>query len=370
MPLGDVLNLQRGYDITRREQRSGDVPVVSSGGISSYHDEAISSGPGVVIGRKGTLGRTFFLSGPYWPHDTTLWVEDFKGNDERYVYYLLRSIDFKRFDVGSANPTLNRNHVHPLEVALPPIEEQRGIAATLGALDDKIDSNRRTIDLLDQLAFALWRKASSTGSTRTPASELIAAGKLTIGDGYRAKNSELGSNGLPFVRAANLRDGFDLNIADRLGDDGVARAGDKVSRPGDVVFTSKGTVGRFAYVSQATPPMVYSPQLCYWRSLDPDALPPEVLFYWLRGDEALAQLNALKGQTDMADYVSLRDQRGMWMSLPAPTTVHQVTADLAALLQSAGARRSEIGTLTALRDTLLPELLSGRIRVPEAREAV
>jgi type I restriction enzyme S subunit len=108
---GDVTTLQCGFDITKDVQaRDGSVPVISSGGISSYHDESKADGPGVVIGGKGTLGRVYFVEGPYWPHDTTLWVKDFKGNDPRFVYYALRSIDPGNLNVDSASPTLNRNH--------------------------------------------------------------------------------------------------------------------------------------------------------------------------------------------------------------------------------------------------------------------
>ena len=81
-------------------------------------------------------------------------------------------------------------------------------------------------------------------------SDLIADGKLAIGDGYRAKNSELGSEGLPFARAGNINEGFHFEAADRFPEGELGRVGDKVSQPGDVVFTSKGTVGRLAFVSK------------------------------------------------------------------------------------------------------------------------
>lgn len=142
---GSVVELQRGFDITKSEQSlAGGVPVVSSGGVSSYHDRSMAEGPGVVIGRKGTLGRVHFVQGEYWPHDTTLWVKDFKGNDPRFVYYSLQQLDTDHFNVGSASPTLNRNHVYPLPVRWPEsLKIQRAIAEVLGALDDKIAANER-----------------------------------------------------------------------------------------------------------------------------------------------------------------------------------------------------------------------------------
>ncbi|HHA2074368.1 TPA: restriction endonuclease subunit S, partial [Enterobacter ludwigii] len=66
--IGEQVTLQRGFDITKKDQVEGNIPVVSSGGISSYHNEAKVSGPGVVLGRKGSLGTVFYIDGPYWPH--------------------------------------------------------------------------------------------------------------------------------------------------------------------------------------------------------------------------------------------------------------------------------------------------------------
>jgi type I restriction enzyme S subunit len=156
--IGDVVTLQRGFDITRAQQRPGPVPVISSGGISGWHNEAISDGPGVVLGRKGTLGRTYFVQSGYWPHDTTLWVRDFKGNDPRFVYFFFSALDFRYLDVGSVNPTLNRNHVHPLPAVWPPLYEQQAIAGVLGALDDKISCNGTLARLLEERVAALFAR--------------------------------------------------------------------------------------------------------------------------------------------------------------------------------------------------------------------
>jgi type I restriction enzyme S subunit len=130
--LGDIVTFQRGFDITKAQQTPGDVPIVSSSGVSSYHNAYKQQAPGVVIGRKGTLGKVHFLSCNYWPHDTTLWVKDFKGNDPRMVYYFLQTMQLENFDTGSSNPTLNRNHLHKITTFFPTEKSiQRKIAATL-----------------------------------------------------------------------------------------------------------------------------------------------------------------------------------------------------------------------------------------------
>lgn len=157
-----------------------------------------------------------------------------------------------------------------------------------------------------------------TGKTRRYAvADLLAAGKLIIGDGYRAKNDELSPTGLPFVRAGNINNGFSFDGGDCFPLEALNRVGNKVSEAGDVVFTSKGTVGRFALVRPTTPRFVYSPQLCFWRALDRDLIDPGYLYYWMSSSrEFFLQYKGVAGQTDMAEYVSLTDQRKMHITLP------------------------------------------------------
>jgi type I restriction enzyme S subunit len=157
--IGEQLTLQRGFDITKKQQVPGDVPVVSSGGVASYHNESKVQGPGVVLGRKGTLGTVFYIEEDYWPHDTSLWVKDFKGNNPRFVYYFFRSIatTIKKMDVGAANPALNRNHVHPMEVKWPVRKVQDRIVQILSKLDDKIELNHQTNQTLEHIAQAIFK---------------------------------------------------------------------------------------------------------------------------------------------------------------------------------------------------------------------
>src|SRR5262249_25537096 len=164
----------------------------------------------------------------------------------------------------------------------PPLPEQRAIAHMLGTLDEKIELNRRMSETLEAMARALFQSwFVKFNPARAEAADLMRQRVLEISDGYRAKNSELGEPGLPFIRAGDLSNGFDTRGADVLLSDSVAKARDKLSRPGDVAFTSKGTIGRFARVTQFTQPFVYSPQVCFWRSLDRQRLEPTILYCWM-----------------------------------------------------------------------------------------
>ena len=189
-------------------------------------------------------------------------------------------------------------------------------------------------------------------SERHQVQYLIDESVLEVGDGYRAKQAELADQGLPFARAANIDGGFRFDGAELLGWPAVKKAGSKVSQPGDVVFTSKGTVGRFALVSKDTPRFAYSPQLCYWRSLDPEVLHPRYLYFWMNSWDFYAQVTAVKGQTDMADYVSLRDQRRMEVPIPLLAEQRRIADVLGALDDRIEVNRRMNRTLEAMAQAL------------------
>ncbi|WP_411872327.1 restriction endonuclease subunit S [Vulcanococcus limneticus] len=182
--------------------------------------------------------------------------------------------------------------------------------------------------------------------------DLIALGKLCIGDGYRAKNSELGSAGIPFARAGDINGGFHFKSGDHLPEGDAWKAGNKLSQVGDVVFTSKGTVGRFGYVADSIQKFVYSPRLCFWRSLDRNAIDPGFLFYWVQSKEFYQQYKSVSQKTDMAEYVSLSDQRSMEITLPFPGQQKAIAHILGTLDDKIELNRKTNETLEAMAKAL------------------
>ena len=119
--LQDLLVLQRGFDLPAQDRVPGAFPIIAASGPSGTHAEAMAKGPGVVTGRSGVLGRVFLELDDHWPLNTTLWVKEFRGATACYAYEVLRLLDFKAFNAGSAVPTLNRNHIHGLPYVIPPV---------------------------------------------------------------------------------------------------------------------------------------------------------------------------------------------------------------------------------------------------------
>ena len=155
--LGEVVNFRRGHDLPRSKMVEGDVPVIGSNGAIGSHNESTTSAPCITIGRSGNVGKPHLSNVDSWAHNTTLYIDDYKGNDSFFVYHFLKTLELENFRGGSAVPTLNRNHIHPIEVTLPPLPEQKAIAHILGTLDDKIELNRRMNATLEGMAQALFK---------------------------------------------------------------------------------------------------------------------------------------------------------------------------------------------------------------------
>ena len=157
--LGELIVLQRGHDLTGGERRPGSVPVIGSAGQNGFHDTVRCKGPGLTVGRSGaSIGVVTYVKEDFWPHNTALYVKDFKGNDPAFIAALLRSLDLKSLNSGSAQPSLNRNFVYPVRVRVPRPSIQRRIADILSAYDDLIGNNSRRIAILEDMARRLFEE--------------------------------------------------------------------------------------------------------------------------------------------------------------------------------------------------------------------
>ena len=157
--LGEVAPLQRGFDLPVNQMTPGPYPVVMSNGIGGWHSKYMVKGPGVVTGRSGTIGSLHYIEQNFWPHNTSLWVTSFNGNEPRFIYWLYASIGLERFGSGSGVPTLNRNDVHDLRVGFPcDVAEQRRIGTFFSRLDTLITLHQRKLELLQNIKKSLLDK--------------------------------------------------------------------------------------------------------------------------------------------------------------------------------------------------------------------
>lgn len=154
--LGELIEFQRGYDLPKTKAVLGKYKVITSNGIMTYHNEK-KSGPSIVIGRSGTIGKPQLIEEDFWPHNTTLFAKDLKGNNIKYLYYLLINLNIDKMKSGSNIPTLNRNHLHPLEIyAEIDVKIQEKIANILCVIDKKIIINKKINNELEQLSKTIY----------------------------------------------------------------------------------------------------------------------------------------------------------------------------------------------------------------------
>ncbi len=360
--LDQVVRLKRGFDLPEPERVPGPFPVLGSSGVSGWHNEGPISGPGVTIGRSGaSIGVATYWSGTYWPLNTTLFVEDFCGNDPRYIYYLLHNIDFRSYNSGSAQPSLNRNYIANVRVSLPKLGEQQAIAAVLGALDDKIAVNERIADCSHRLALLRYSEAT-VGYKSVPLSSLV---DPILGGTPDRKVSEYWGPGVPWASAKDVaacQYGTLITTAEEI--TAVAVTGSKRFRPvpkGAVLLTARGTVGAVARVCQETS----LNQSCY--AMLPRTVPSAVLY--------LTVLSAVDQMLNVAHgsvFSTLNMKSFDHLQAPALSSseLDRLESIVAPLLEQVELRLRENQSLAQLRDTLLPKLMSGELRVRDAERMV
>ena len=158
--LGDYVDFLYGKSLPARRRRAGSVPVFGSAGRVGSHDQALVKGPGVIVGRKGTIGAVHWSDDDFYPIDTTYYVVP-KNEDElrrRYLYYLLNTLPLRNMNTDAAVPGLNRSNALSLHVTIAPPPIQDSIIGVLSAYDRLIDNNRRRIRLLERAARLLYRE--------------------------------------------------------------------------------------------------------------------------------------------------------------------------------------------------------------------
>ncbi|HMC66740.1 MAG TPA: restriction endonuclease subunit S [Gemmataceae bacterium] len=368
--------------------------------MTGWHDEAKCRGPGVTVGRSGaSFGVVSFTRNDYWPLNTVLFATDFHGNDERFIYYLLKTIDFSGYNTGSAQPSLNRNHLRHISVRVPVPPEQRAIAGVLGALDDKIEQNRRTSAALERLARAVFRawfvdfepvKAKAAGAAGFPSMPQPVFDALPTG----IVDSELGPvpdgwevKPLPAIFDINpprqLRKGElapylemkDMPTAGHAPDDWIERAAGSGMRfkNGDTLvarITPCLENGKTALVDFLNNGQIGWGSTEYIVLRPNEPLPPIFAYCLARTNEfrdyAIQNMTGTSGRQRVAP-TALDHYR---IAAPSATVAMVFGGIVQPLFDLIRSNMNESRKLAALRDYLLPKLLSGVVRVREAERAV
>ena len=349
MTLGDVIRLKRGHDLPASQRIHGEIPIISSSGVTGYHNSAKVEGPGVVTGRYGTLGEVHYVDGPYWPLNTALYVEDFKGNYPKFVAYLLLTLELGSQNTAGAVPGVNRNALHQLLVSVPDYDTQVDIASTLKKYDDLIETNRRRICLLEESAHLLYREWFI--NLRFPGFELV----------KRIDGIPEGWNRERLDSALLLQRGFDLPNALRTpgripiyasaGINGY-HCEAKVKGPG-VVTGRSGTLGIVHYVAGDFWPLNTALWVKEFRRVTP------LFTYFMLSEMNLAQYNSGASVPSLDRKVV----HSVEIVIPPGKVIDQFDEYVGPLFQQIEYLREANLRAVEARDALLPQLMSGAIRV-------
>jgi type I restriction enzyme S subunit len=391
--LGDLITLKRGYDLPERLREEGAVPIYSSSGISGFHSTSKVDPPGVVTGRYGSIGSVFLCTEPYWPLNTTLYVQDFKGSDEVFIYYFLQKVNWHQFNDKSAVPGVNRNDLHAELVFVPSLTEQKQIAAVLSALDRKIENLRQQNETLEQIAQTLFKHwfvdfefpnedgkpYRSSGGAMQP-SEL---GEIPVGwrverlenivdtiNGYSYKSADLGNSTTALVNLKNFNrnggfrlDGFKEII-------GNSYQNKHIIKPNDLLVAHTDLTQNADILGN---PILLQPLLkysCYVLSMDLvkivskyDKIDNFYLYYLL---STIFFKKHCIGYANGTTVLHLSKKAIPEYQFPLPGN-HSIIEDFQCIAsinrKSISNNIKQIQILTQTRDTLLPKLMSGKLRV-------
>lgn len=359
--LSDVVEIQRGFDLPHNARRPGPYPVLTAGETGGFHDEGPIKGPGVTIGRATNLGKPKWSDVDFWPHNTTMFVKDFKGNSRRWVYHLFEATDLSGFDSGSVQPMLNRNYIAHVQVRVPPFQEQVAIAEVLGALDDKIATNTKVATSAHDLLQARWNDIVFSGHSSIEWKSIGSLGTVVTGKTPPTSDKGNYEGETPFVTVADMRTGiYVLHTRRTLSRSGVSSVQKALLPAGAVLMSCIATVGE---VSITTQPSVTNQQI--------NALIPrgniDPTFAYLGFCHVGRELDNRGSGGSVYTNVS----KSVFSSIEIPMLPHeQQRQAVAGLDELELSMRMQNRTLTAIRDALLPQLMSGKLQIKDAETLV
>ena len=375
-PLGDILNFRRGHDLPKTSMTPGDIPVAGSNGIIGFHNVDTPISPCITIGRSGNVG-TPYIYDKCWAHNTVLYIDDHKGNDPRYLYYLLKTLPLASFGGGSAVPTLNRNHIHPLEVVFcKDIELQKKIAGILSKIDDKIELNRQINDNLEQQAQALYKswfvdfEPFKDGKFEESEIGLIPEGwhvgkaedfyEINIGKTPPRKEHEwftLDKSQNIWVSISDLgSDGrFLFDSSEYLTDKAIQKYNIVLVPEDTVLLSFKLTIGR---VGIAGTQLTTNEAIARFIT---NSVNREYTYFLLKN----FNYSKLGSTSSIATAVNSKIIKAMVVLMPCNECLLNFKKLVGPIIDGIKKNEEEILRLTKLRDTLLPKLMSGELKINE-----
>lgn len=366
--LGNVLEVKYGKD--HKKLADGQYPVYGSGGLMRYVDSKLYDGPSILIPRKGTLNNIMFVESPFWTVDTMFWsIINTDKVDPKFLFYSICKRDFASMNVGSAVPSMTVNILNDIQISYPKnIEDQRRIASILSSLDRKIELNNKINADLEEMAQAIFKnwfvdfEPFKDGKFVNSELGMIPEGwkvgspyeyvKVVYGAPYKSAKFNDNGEGLPLIRIRDLKDcNPQFYTPEILPQTEYVNMGDIIAGM-DAEFVPHIWTGNTGLLNQ---------RVC---KLMPQQTSISNLFVLYLMKPELEFVQSYKTGTTVS-HLGKADIDKFVVVLPPLKVVEECSKILDSILQRIKNISAESRTLSTLRDTLLPRLMSGELEVPE-----
>ena len=379
--LGDIITFQRGYDLTKSKMIFGQYPVIASNGIIGWHNEYTTETPSITVGRSGNVGNPFLYNGRSWSHNTTLYIKEYKNCDKLFIYYLLKELNLKNYSSGSAVPTLNRNHIHNLEILVPLLKEQQKISKILSSLDEKIEINRKINENLEEQAKKIFKRwfvdyefpneegqpyKSSGGEMIESELGLIPKGweKINLGDicicelggTPSRKKNEYWNGNIPWINSGSVNLFRIIKANEMISESGLKKSSTKLlPKKTTVIAITGSTLGQVSLleIDSCTNQSVVG-------VIPNKNLPYEFIYPYIKAniDELLSHKTGGAQQ-----HINSQNVKNLKVIVPNKKSLEQYTDLISPIYEMISKNCFEIEYISSIRDTLLPKLMTGEIDV-------
>ena len=384
-PLGDRIDLAYGSGLREQDREPGDVDVYGSNGVVGSNTHALVKAPGILVGRKGTVGAVHYASRPFWPIDTVYYVVPRRRDNLRFLYHLLDYLPLKFLNAATGVPGLSRRDAYSLHGVFPPPEEQADIARILDAVDTALQRTREAAKRAQDHKRALVQRVFTEGLYgeaqqeslvgHIPRSWHVAPLNRVVENFQYGLSVPMDDRGhLPILRMGNIQKG-DVGFSNlkyvNLPDDEVAPY---LLNRGDVLFNrtnSQEWVGKVAVFRHSTPAVFAS----YLIRVHPIAtkVDPVYLGHVLGTHSAQCRIKRFATPGVQQVNVNATNLGKVLIPLPVGEAGLQEQRSIGVLLEAAHdlirSYDPVVSALQALRKSLTHDLLTGKVRVGELAEA-
>lgn len=371
--LKDVAKILYGPKLIKKDRVSGEYPVYGSSGIVDKNKKYFIKGPGLIIGRKGSVGKVYFEAGNFYPIDTTYYITETKNCDLRYLYYLLNYSKLNQLNDGSAVPGINREELYNQEYLFPPLHQQEKIASLLWSFDTKIEVNNQINSIIEKICQAIFKLwfidlipfrdkiivKSNIGLTQSEWERDLRE-FVSFTEGPNIKTIQYCNEGIPLLNIKSISDGkINFSSVNYINTDEVYNKYKRfLLEEGDYVFSSSGTLGKIAKIREDDMPLLLNAGIIRFRTSN-NMCGKNFLKYFLQSDLFRQQITKAASGSVQLNFGPTHLSK-MKIIIPSKEWMEKFEHIATLVEQVIDSNIDENKTLLKIRDVLISQLLSGK----------